>query len=340
MNLCALRSFRVRRAFTLIELLVVIAIIAVLIALLLPAVQQAREAARRTECKNKLKQLGLALHNYHDTYLRFPYGYSGNRIFDGHPIVGGMAGPTSSEHAWVEFVFPFIDQAPLYNSINFSLDCSVTPNFEVLQDKAYPFMACPSNAYSDRRGPAFGSSTLFESLNSATGYLWSTQVTSYAISIGPCVNWIGGVSADCADYGSPSYCAGAGTNYFPKSPAATTGMFGCGLVSLRIRDCTDGTSNTFLMCERRGEGTPGNSGTSLGIFSHGQGASTSFKINTKKRNDLIQGRENSMAASSHHVGGAHFGLSDGSVRFVSENINFETYNYLGARADGQVIGEF
>ncbi|MDB5338411.1 MAG: hypothetical protein JWN70_4030, partial [Planctomycetaceae bacterium] len=96
-----------RSGFTLIELLVVIAIIAVLIALLLPAVQQAREAARRSQCKNNLKQLGLALHNYHDTYGVFPYAQT--------PCCSGG-------HTWVEMLLPFMDQAPMYNQINFNLD--------------------------------------------------------------------------------------------------------------------------------------------------------------------------------------------------------------------------
>ena len=100
-----------RRAFTLIELLVVIAIIAVLIALLLPAVQQAREAARRTQCKNNQKQLGLALHSYHDTFKIFPPGqfnYFGQDLFSGG-VYGG------SRACWMQQLLPYMDQAPLYN---------------------------------------------------------------------------------------------------------------------------------------------------------------------------------------------------------------------------------
>ncbi len=92
------------RGFTLIELLVVIAIIAILIALLLPAVQQAREAARRTQCKNHLKQLGLALHNYHDTYSVFPYGHQSE-----------VTGARHRRACWFQSILPFVDQAPLYN---------------------------------------------------------------------------------------------------------------------------------------------------------------------------------------------------------------------------------
>src|SRR4051812_18590026 len=101
---------RRRRAFTLIELLVVIAIIAILIALLLPAVQQAREAARRTQCRNNLKQIGLALHNYHDAANTIPPGYIGTQAV---PNVTGQ----SLNYGWATFILPFMDQSPLYNTI-------------------------------------------------------------------------------------------------------------------------------------------------------------------------------------------------------------------------------
>src|SRR3546814_780854 len=103
------------KGFTLIELLVVIAIIAVLVALLLPAVQQAREAARRSQCKNNLKQIGLALHNYHDTHRVFPPGqmsWFGSDLF---PLNAG------ARISWMQQILPFIDQAPLYNSFNWKV---------------------------------------------------------------------------------------------------------------------------------------------------------------------------------------------------------------------------
>src|ERR1700759_2816615 len=107
---------RTRRGFTLIELLVVIAIIAVLIALLLPAVQQAREAARRSQCKNNMKQLGLAVHNYHDTYNHLPMCYYWGPA--------GLPGPTGSptqgpQSSWMIGILPFVDQAPLYSVLDF-----------------------------------------------------------------------------------------------------------------------------------------------------------------------------------------------------------------------------
>ena len=103
-----------RRAFTLIELLVVIAIIAVLIALLLPAVQQAREAARRSQCKNNIKQIGLALHNYHDTFSVFPYAE-----MMGSGQAAGVVANIRNQNGLVQLL-PYLDQAPLYNTFNFS----------------------------------------------------------------------------------------------------------------------------------------------------------------------------------------------------------------------------
>src|SRR5438270_5363122 len=143
------RPFK-RMGFTLIELLVVIAIIAVLIALLLPAVQQAREAARRSQCKNNLKQLGLALHNYHDTFSKFPL----NRVGGRNPNATFPA--TFGNVSWLAMLLPNIDQAPLYNLINFSDQtnqprCIIgdgtngQPGNLVARRTAVPGFLCPSN---------------------------------------------------------------------------------------------------------------------------------------------------------------------------------------------------
>ncbi len=133
---------RSKRGFTLIELLVVIAIIAILVALLLPAVQQAREAARRTQCKNNLKQLGLALHNYHDTFGIFP-----NDRHSYWPVAGTRTGQLPRNHSWMVQILPYIDQAPLYQAVNFEAQLygQTLPDGKfITAQKITPYI-CPSD---------------------------------------------------------------------------------------------------------------------------------------------------------------------------------------------------
>ena len=166
-----------RAAFTLIELLVVIAIIAVLIALLLPAVQQAREAARRTQCRNNLHQLALALHNYHDTHSTFPFGY----------IPRQSPTPTGSGATWGAMILPFVDEMAIYNSLNFAVpldDAATNANNTAVASSLAQFM-CPSDP---NTGPASG------------GYFFNQQ--AQAVS-----NYVGNMGTGVAP-GSGSYQTG------------------------------------------------------------------------------------------------------------------------------------
>ncbi len=323
---------RTRRAFTLIELLVVIAIIAILIALLLPAVQQAREAARRTQCKNNLKQIGLALHNYHDVASTLPPGYM-----------------TANHIGWQTMILPYLDQAPLYNSVSvnpgFDLDYTrisspSTPDVTSVTNVAtiLPTLRCPSDIGGATFSPVSGS-----------------VLNGYAI---PARTWI---------FGRSNY-AGVATSSHPILTAAMVPIwtFGngygngalCDGSKRNFRDFTDGVSNTVIVGERASKySTGGRTGggdtawpgiltaTSIWQSVSLQVGETITPINFTVAG-ATQGTPDSLFAetytgySSRHVGGAHFLLGDGTVRFISENINNVTYKILGGINDGQVVGEF
>lgn len=315
-----------RRGFTLIELLVVIAIIAVLIALLLPAVQQAREAARRTQCKNNLKQFGLAFANYHDVTNRFPQG--GNiGCCDQGPSIGFMVR-----------LFPYLDQAPLFSQ----------------------FMMNVPDAYN---AGYYGGNPVPNRLTSLSVAICPSDSHGFAAN-----NWNGWTvtnydgSAGSMAFGNN----GQGTNY-PAPPAlingwgdntdpnATSGMGSRGGPSLAIKDVSDGTSNVILMGEVlpscndhagngglwRENGQSFHSGTAAAIndFTVCPWANASQIRFTNCKNNMQCWNE-SWAFKSMHTGGAQFLLVDGSVRFISENINYATYQYLGGRGDGNVVGDF
>ena len=304
-----------KRGFTLIELLVVIAIIAVLIALLLPAVQQAREAARRTQCKNNLKQMGLALHNYHDTFLTFPPGYVGFIPYDdcanSHP-----AGPGWS---WGVFILPYIDQTPLYTQLGAG---------------AIKQAVCstPSGAQSD---PAVGNPTLQKVLLSAFVCPSATD---------PDLN-PGRVAGSA--HAKSNYAGVAGVDWSGVNPAGLKGMFvDATKATIRIRDFVDGTSNTLAV----GEKFRRDLDTNLTVQGPGEyhgamwvGLAPDSRVANAVGQLALTGSSFSVnggsinAFASKHVGGAQFLLADGSVRFLSENAHQDTLSRLGTLNDGQVV---
>ncbi|WP_339743679.1 DUF1559 domain-containing protein [uncultured Rubinisphaera sp.] len=319
-----------RNAFTLIELLVVIAIIAILVALLLPAVQQAREAARRSQCKNNLKQMGLALHNYHDIHNTLPPAvmrpsYSVSAGFFGKPGWG-----------WGTMLLPFIEQSALYDSMNINVNVMEdTPAMLQYTQTAIPIYLCPSspaplintkhkkNAWSAEDCPATSNyKGVFGSRNEGE------RTTS-------------GLAPSC-----PTNCCWL----YGHCMRGETGLFGANSV-VRFRDITDGLSNTFAI----GECTYGDIGDGVDrAASVWAGMSNQSTANTTTNDRPVRVLMHSLANttarringtfrnafSSHHDGGAQFLLADGSVRFISEVVDGGTSELLADRADGNVIGEY
>jgi prepilin-type N-terminal cleavage/methylation domain-containing protein len=311
-----------RRAFTLIELLVVIAIIAILIAILLPAVQQAREAARRAQCKNHLKQLGLALHNYHDSSNVFTPGWFGYDLSRAY---------FQTQFAWGAMLLPGLDQAPLWNSLNFSRRAVDSANTPYLK-QVVPVFNCPSDT-----GPTVAK-LLCLPFDSSQSVDWATS------------NYTG--------------CRG-GLAFVPPSnnvaqlvlggnPTSNKGLFDNTSVR-RMRDITDGTSATFAI----GECVVGTldflSGPTMGApaphlwnASRMEGSDvTALCIKSGTPNKIFTASAPGNPKGyrlgylhSRHVGGVHVLLCDGAVRFISENIDDTTYESLGTIGRGEVIAEF
>ncbi len=307
------RSVR-KQGFTLIELLVVIAIIAVLIALLLPAVQQAREAARRAQCKNKMKQLGLALHNYHDTFGAFPPGV----VTDKPGICQTGISATALGAPWTIMVLPYIDQAPLYASFNTStgtyfglypIESSRSESAKQIQRNVV--FECPSD-------PNAGGE------NSTTNYM--------------------GISGGCASTTDSGCCATSTARYQSNNGI----MYNDSRTS--IRDVTDGTTNTFLLGETKylvlKATNPGYYATwASGYYQQATDVNTQTVaacVNQINSSLLDPGKSGSSPThevhpntlGSRHVGGAHHTMADGSSHFISENIDITVYRGLGRKADG------
>ena len=341
-----------KRGFTLIELLVVIAIIAILIALLLPAVQQAREAARRTQCKNQLKQLALACHNYHDVYSMFPMSTNADGSLDaGHmPGASGNNVPRLNHRGWIG-VLPYIEQSALFNSLNLN-GASGSYNRAGAPDLPTPL----NDPYTN------GNSALVSKI--ITAFLCPSDPGPTAYT-GTTVNYIISPTAQANGHYSPLINYDFSVQRYSNSMTlwstrgqSTRRMFGLQSNS-RIRDITDGTSNSVMLLETtRGvvNGINQSWGHSKWVGNGVDLAVTNTtapgfrKINywtccpwwsPPDTKTVADGRLRDWGTvGSLHVGGAQAALGDGSVRFLSENTDGTILDRLAFIADGQVIGEF
>jgi len=331
-----------RRGFTLIELLVVIAIIAILIALLLPAVQQAREAARRSQCKNNLKQIGLALHNYHDIFNGFPPGY----------VEFGLGATTNGAHAvndgeghwaWSAMILPQIDQAPLFNQMNVG-NRSVAQAMDAMltqMQNGQPAFRCPSDVAPQVNTTGPDAMTVGARLLGRPGNPTGDPVA---------------VNSYLASNNSGQLLLNRNNN--PVNGA--NGAFWRNS-STRFRDMTDGSSNCIMVGERawQVQSTATKSGVMFAVRQNGglipNGAS-STPVDDGLAFGMAAGNvkinENSAGGvdgfSSYHEGGAQMLMGDGRVRFISENIDHNnvttnvdsTFERLIGISDGQTVGEF
>lgn len=346
-----------RRGFTLIELLVVIAIIAILVALLLPAVQQAREAARRSQCKNNLKQIGLALHNYNGTHSVLPMGTSALR----KPITtqNGRVIANSESWGWSAFILPYLDQAPLADSLSMS-----------------------ENRLTDVLSAAETAGNLDETFRPITGYQCPSDTTGANLKSGMRRTHFNGLGLSNNKWrpptlnypGSHGELRGALRAPFQQNHKHPQGIFYTGS-AVKFRDITDGMTNVIMVGEREercGAGTWLGARNPAGNGTHGN----DYHIANMRPvlNDPSNGGNNrcTRGFSSQHVGGAHFLMCDGAVRFIGNSIDHENnpddipqmknnnnsglnmnngavqtalprvglYQKLGMKADEQLIGEF
>lgn len=335
------------RGFTLIELLVVIAIIGVLIALLLPAVQSAREAARRAQCTNNLKQIGLACHNYVDAMGSFP----ANLYLHPNYATSTYSWNNSS---WLVFLLPYMEQRAVYNAVNFNIMWGTTRlgNWNAMylgtqnttvRQTVLSSLLCPSD-----------SSNAQDTSNADEISGQTAAGTSY----------VGNVGDNClacnTGSGQVTFCASQGYNCrgaqlgdptsttVPPQPGTGSGIFWRQCNGVTLAAITDGTSATFLAGEQIMRVTLWNAW----VEANQSVGSTAIPLNYLHPDAIITSSGSSRRSSgadargqwtwwysfrSQHPGGANFAMADGSVRFIKQTISMPIYQALSTRGMGEVV---
>jgi prepilin-type N-terminal cleavage/methylation domain-containing protein/prepilin-type processing-associated H-X9-DG protein len=311
MNTPSPASARPRGGWTLIELLVVIAVIGILVGLIMPAVQQAREAARRTQCRNNIKQLALAMQTYVSTHGTFPISYATG------PYPYGLEDRGTS---WMTMILPQIDQVPLYNRIEFGKPFAALNNVLAARESV-PAFHCPSDTHSGRMD--FRSNIQGEwgvnNYKACAGSNWSFG------PYGPVVSLRGrnAGNPNGLDFGNGLICRG-----------------GPGPIVTRPADVRDGASQTFAI----GEAVPEWCRHTWWFWFNATTATCGLPPNHFMKPDLqVAGEGNwweNYSFNSRHPGGVHFAMVDGSVRFISDSINVFVYWDLATISGGEPVGDF
>ena len=321
-----------RNAFTLVELLVVIAIIGILIALLLPAVQAAREAARRMQCSSNEHNLGLALHNYHQTNGRFPYGGS-------NPSGGWNMRHWDHHGSWLLHIMPFMEMQEYFDSCDFTRNTSHYSRFKggkLIHEFEIAGFLCPS----DEAPKLWDGNPLYHGTGGTTKGQ-KRAVANYGCSIGNQNFWLCGTGGNMFGTGEVSHSD-------TLDGSKISGVFGHMAWAAGIDEITDGTANTICIGEVRPRCSwhlwdgwmhiNANSwiGTTAPInyptCPDEPGYDASSQCNRPDAWGTAQGFK------SRHPGGANFLLCDGSTRFLLETIDYRIYQCLGDRRDGQTVG--
>lgn len=330
---------RKRRAFTLVELLVVIAIIGVLVGMLLPAVQQVREAARRTACKNNLRQLALALHNYESALMQFPPGYAYISGADyaantGYPI--GAADANHLGQAWGAYILPQIEQGNLYNQVDFRLPGFDAANLQA-RENHIPSFLCPTDFWSDDN---------FVVRDETVTPVERYAAASYCANWGPATGVVetpGDSSDDWNLDATPDRSEGP---FFRNSKT-------------RFAHITDGSSNTLALGERTNGpildldgqpiGTPPHPNfenvwfaaiRDIGAPDDDHGHMVLFDAEYGPNRAIGAGTGADRGVSAPHGGLAQFAFLDGSVHTISADISIDTYRALASMKGGEVVGEY
>jgi prepilin-type N-terminal cleavage/methylation domain-containing protein len=335
-----------RRAFTLVELLVVIAIIGILVALLLPAVQAAREAARRMNCQNNLKQLSLACHNYHDTFKSFPINYCNNTY---------SIAATGRYTSWISVTLPFFEQRSLHDQINFNHGLGDDPETTLnggtfanpnpgsnpwVAKQIVPTLLCPSDG--SNGGGIMGTRANVagnwgvNNYKGVSGANWGSGIYAIPVANPLSANPFGGNSNNGLDQANGIFFRGG---LAPNAPGGATNR----PCATRMASVTDGTANTLML----GEAIPRWCTHTWWYWFNGVTATCAIPINapavavtnTGSKNGNLDASwgdwPNNYSFMSRHPGGAQFALADASVQFLSETMDLLVYRQLATMGNGE-----